>query len=305
MTLQLSEESVKRRERGMAKLSVIMTVYNMALYLKDSIEAVLNQTYQDLELILVVDGGEDASSEICQSYAKQDGRIQYIETENRGTASARNTGLARAEGKYIGFIDADDWIEPHFYEVLVGALEETASDIAACGFIKIENRSVLKAIGEKELSELYVYSSEEAIAMTFERNKMRYSPCNKVYKRQMFEDLQYPVGVLYEDKATTYRLFHLADQIAYLDVPMYHYYVHQDSVMRRPITPANFSLFKVNEDLIDFLNEHYPNLVLTAKKSYLEECQCLLERLLPQDNFIEERERCLSVIARLAGETKS
>lgn len=283
----------------MAKLTVIMTIFNMAEYLKDSIESILDQSFQDFELILVVDGGVDQSLEICKEYAEQDERVYWIHTENRGTASARNTGIAVAKGDYIGFIDADDWIEPQFYQQLIGALETSKRDIASCGFVKTEKRQDLKVIGKGKLSELHVYSSEEAIAMTFEKDKMRYSPCNKIYKRELFKSVQYPLGVLYEDKATTYRLFHLANGVAYLDVPMYHYYIHQDSVMRRDLSEGNFSIFKVNEDLIDFMKVHYPKLVGMAERSYQEECEKLLERFSDPQEYVKEREHCLRVIEGL------
>lgn len=286
----------------MVKLSVIMTVYNMERYVRDSIEGVLNQSFQDFELIIVIDGGSDRSWEICKVYSEQDERIHLKLTENQGTAAARNTGIAMAKGAYIGFVDGDDWIEPSFYEVLIRALEGTESDIATCGFIKIENRLALKYLSDDKLSKLYVYSPEEAIAMTFERDKMRYSPCNKVYRRELFENILYPAGVLYEDKATTYRLFHRAKQVVYLDVALYHYYIRPDSVMRQPITSANFTLFKVNEDLITFLKAHYPKLVATAEKSYLEECQALVERLSDQRAYEAEQTYCREIIERLKGE---
>lgn len=263
----------------MAKLSVIITVYNMAPYIRDSIEAVLAQTYEALELIIIVDGGTDESWEICQSYLEKDNRIRVIHTENRGTAAARNRGIDASKGEYIGFLDGDDWIEPDFYETLIKLLETYDADVASCGFVKIEEREGLKIHSEKDLSKVNVYTSEEGIAMTFEPDKMRYSPCNKVYKRQLFDQIRYPEGVLYEDKGTTYKIFHQAKSIVYLDEPLYRYYIREDSVMRRPLCKDNFSLFKVNEELLAFLKQNYPKLMPLAEKSYLEECRKLLERI--------------------------
>ena len=278
----------------MPKLSVILTVYNMEAYVTEAIEAVLNQTYKDFELLVIVDGGTDGSLKICNEFKEKDGRISVIFQENRGAAAGKNRGLEIARGGYIGFLDGDDWIEPDFYEMLIRALEEENADIATCGFIKIENRQGLKMATFR--GEMYVYTPEEGIAETFKKDKMRYSPCNKVYRRRLFEEVKYPEGVLYDDKATTYRLFHLANKIIYLDAPKYHYFIHSDSVMRKPVTLGNFTLFEVNEDLIQFLEVYYPNLVDLAQKSYLEECQKLADRIGEDPRFALEKEKCLRII---------
>lgn len=284
----------------MLKLSVIITVYNMEAYVADAIEAVLNQTYRDLELIIIVDGGTDQSLEICNRFKEMDSRISVTFQPNGGAAAAKNRGLQYAKGEYIGFLDGDDWIEPDFYEALVGALEKENADIATCGFVKIENRQELKLSTSKEKSsskrKMYVYTPEEGIAETFKKDKMRYSPCNKVYRRRLFEAVKYPEGILYDDKATTYRLFHLANKIVYLDTPKYHYFIHPDSVMRKPVTLANFTLFEVNEALIQFLEAYYPNLVELANESYAEECQKLADRIGEDPRFALEKVKCLHII---------
>lgn len=261
----------------MPKLSIIMTVYNVEPYLSEGIQSILAQSFQDFELILVDDGSTDQTWAICQSFQRTDLRIRAIHKENGGTASGRNVGIEAAQGQWIGFVDGDDWIESDFYEVLISLAEDFESDIAACGFVKIKDREKLQF--NSESGEVKVYGPKEGIAATFEKDKMRYSPCNKIYKASLFNEIRYPEGILFEDKATTYRLFHRANQVIYMNTPKYHYYVRDDSAMRKPLQPIYFTFFKVNEDLIAFLRENYPDLVPLAEASYREECINALERM--------------------------
>jgi len=113
-------------------ISVIVPVYKVEQYLRQCIESILNQTYQDLEILLIDDGSPDRCGIICEEYAKKDPRIKVFHTENHGLSAARNVGLQIAKGEYIGFVDSDDWIEPDMYEILLRRLEETDTDISVC-----------------------------------------------------------------------------------------------------------------------------------------------------------------------------
>ena len=287
--------------RSVPKLSIIVPVYNVADYLEDCLDSILAQTFSDFELILVDDGATDGSGFICDAYASADQRVKVIHKSNGGTASARNAGIEASKGQLIGFVDGDDWIEPDFYKLLVRSLNVYHADMAACRFVKVTDRS--KMMFATAVEDLHLYSPQEALEAMFEKDKMRYSPCDKVYKRQLFSGIRYPEGNLYEDKATTYRLIHASQSVAYVSAQKYHYYVREDSIMRRPLSLKNFDIFEVNETLIDFMLDHYPDLVETAIQSYKEECAHLLNRLeapnqgdLTPLDILMGRERCLRVM---------
>lgn len=286
----------------MPKLSIIITVYNVVTYLADAVESVLTQSYKDFELLLVDDGSSDGSYDLCLKYAAKDERIRCFYKENGGAASARNFGIEQAQGELIGFVDADDWIEPDFYECLVYRMIEADADLSACGFVKIYDRQQLKtpAISHWDATEWEILTPEEAIAVTFRKDHMRYSPCNKIYRRALFDQVRYREGVHFEDKDTTYRLIHNSRNIVYSDQKKYHYFVRQGSVMRRPLDQRFFTLFEVNERLLKFLESHYPALVTIALESYKEECREALKRIEAEDIqgtvFSVEAEKCRRVL---------
>lgn len=259
------------------KISVIVPVYNVAPYLKDCVDAILSQTFSDLEVLLVDDGSTDDSGLICDAYELSDKRVRVFHTINSGSACARNLGIERARGKFIGFIDGDDWIEPDFYEQLDQMLSHEGVDLAACGFVKIEQREALKFRSDQKQTSFY--TPMEALENMFAKDQMRYSACNKLFRRELFKEIRYPNGKSMEDKATTYRLIHASRGIAYNPTPKYHYFIRTDSVSRKTLSAQSFDLFEVNEALMAFIKTYYPQLTELAMTSYLEECVKLLKRI--------------------------
>lgn len=287
----------RREDSNDPILSIIVPVYNVVPYLSVCVASILNQRYRHFEVLLVDDGSTDGSDQLCETLAQQDNRIRVFHKANEGQASARNMGLAKARGSLIGFVDADDWIETDFYACLIDQMEQTDADLSACCFEKISDRERL--CYESVWAPSQVLTPEEALRLMFEKTGMRYSPCDKLYKRSLFDGIRYPEGCMYEDKATTYRLIHRCKRIAYSPSAKYHYYVRPDSVMRRPLTESNLDIFEVNEMLIAFLKTHYPALVTIAEASYAEECALLLTRMRSENYMAPEAEKyCKAVIAR-------
>lgn len=259
------------------KISVIVPVYNVAPYLKDCVDAILSQTLTDIEVLLVDDGSTDDSGLICDAYKLSDKRVRVFHTINSGSACARNLGIERARGQFIGFIDGDDWIEPDFYELLDQMMSHEGVDLAACGFVKIEQREALKFSSDQKQTSFY--TPMEALENMFEKDQMRYSACNKLFRRELFTKIRYPNGKTMEDKATTYQLIHLSRSIAYNPTSKYHYFIRTDSVSRKTLSTQSFDLFEVNEALMVFIKTYYPQLIELAMTSYLEECVKLLKRI--------------------------
>lgn len=280
------------------KLSIIVPVYNVASYLGNCIESILNQTFEDFELLLVDDGSTDTSAQRCDLYGRKDPRIHVFHKANGGLSSARNYGLEQAKGDLIGFVDGDDWIESDFYEKLIDQMVRFNADISACRFVKEDKHPELGAITAWEPS--VIYTPEEALAQMFLKTGTRYSACDKLYARKLFDAIRYPEGKVYEDKATTYLLFHASERIVYSPSAKYHYLIRPDSLMRQAPQKPNYDLFEVNDTLIAFLETHYPKLVKTAEASYVEECEILLQHMVAQGHKDKVMQaKCEAVLLRL------
>lgn len=184
------------------KISIIIPVYNAELYLKKCIDSVINQTYQNLEIILINDGSVDQSREICLEYAQKDKRIIVIDLEkNSGQSNARNLGLEKSSGEYLGFVDSDDWIELDTYSYLVDLIKKTNSDIA-----KIENSKVFqeKVSKNDKKENVRIYKNSQILKRFLLKDD--YTLCNKLYKRILFENIKFETGTIYEDMLPLYKI---------------------------------------------------------------------------------------------------
>ena len=180
-------------------ISVIVPVYNVERYIRQCVESILEQTYADLEIILVDDGSTDGSGSICDEYKLKDNRVVVIHKCNGGLSEARNAGLDIARGEYIGFVDSDDYIEPDMYEVLYKNCERYAADLAAARFVKFNTQGEVR----KNFTEnIEVFSREEMLRLFIvgdRRYEITMSVWDRLYKRELISDLRFPVGKCYED----------------------------------------------------------------------------------------------------------
>lgn len=221
-------------EIKMPELSIIVPIYKAEKYLPKCIESVLNQTLKDFELILVNDGSPDRCGRICEEYAEKDGRIKVIHKKNNGVSSARNRGLEIATGEYIGFVDADDWIDSDMYERLIRELELTHTDICIGGFKRqFEDHSEI--IFQKEPPQ--IFKAAIALEKMLEWKLFRWELADKVYKRKLFAKLKFDENIGGgEDLLINWELFHRAEKVAYFPIYAYHYVVRKDST-----TQSDFS----------------------------------------------------------------
>lgn len=174
------------------ELSIIVPIYKTELYLKKCIDSILNQIFKNFELILVADGSPDRCGEICDEYAKKDNRIKVIHKKNGGQASARNEGLDIAKGNYIGFVDSDDWLEPNMYEVLYNEIIKSNSIISIC---KITTSKKIK----NKVKKIKILDSKEKIFDALLReNYLKWSVCNKLYKKEDIKNIRFLEGQIYE-----------------------------------------------------------------------------------------------------------
>ena len=222
-------------------ISVIVPAYNIADYIERGVNSVRSQTYRNLEIIVVDDGSTDKTGAICDRIASEDRRVQVIHNVNGGPAEARNVGIARARGSYIGFVDGDDWIDSDMYEKMLSSLKEQQADIAICRYRRVykthtEDQSVDRAIlfeGQEAL-QYYVQETEEY--------DIQNAAWNKLYKREILANITFPAGKWYEDiMFATMALSH-ADRCIYLDTACYNYIIDREgSIMNTQINPRTFT----------------------------------------------------------------
>ncbi|MBQ2835559.1 MAG: glycosyltransferase [Clostridia bacterium] len=214
-------------EKGL--ISVIVPIYNVEKYVKRCIDSIINQTYTNLEIILVDDGSPDNCGKICDEYAEKDARIKVIHKENGGLSDARNAGIDIAKGEYIAFVDSDDFIATNMYEVLYKNIKETNSDIAIANYYKFESEDEIvdASLDEK----IIVYNKEEMFNHMYDDYLLTVVAWNKLYKREMFSELRYPVGKLIEDSAIIHYLIDKTTKIVITNLQLYFYYQRTNSIM--------------------------------------------------------------------------
>lgn len=212
-------------------LSIIVPVYNVKNYLERSIYSILAQTFQDFELILIDDGSTDGSGTLCDSYAVKDPRIQVLHQENKGQSYARNIGIKIARGKYITFVDSDDWLEPEMYQLMFASIEKNNADIVISR-LQIVNapNDVIRVIGyDKELLLNRIEATKEIL-----RDDMIPSfPVNKIFRRELFDGIEFPVGRIFEDTATIYKVFFKANRVVTIPYIGYNYWQNPNGTCQK------------------------------------------------------------------------
>lgn len=247
-------------------ISVIIPIYNKEKYISDCLESILCQTYKNLEIILINDGSEDNSKTICEKYAKIDGRIKLISTENRGAARARNTGIELANGKYISFIDADDYISRTYYQTMYSLALDKNAQIVQCDFAEviegekynfIDQEYTIKTMQPKEtLIELYGKEDKEHVKGVI--------MCNKLFNKNLFEQIRYVPDRVIDDETIIYKLIDKSQTIVDTTQVLYAYVQTSNSIMRRDFSQKRLndsilvydeviSYFKNNKEILEYV----------------------------------------------------
>lgn len=206
-------------------ISVIVPIYKVELYLRKCVNSILAQTYQNLEIILVDDGSPDGCGAICDEYARKDSRIRVIHQENAGVSSARNTGIDMALGEYIAFVDPDDWITPDMYECLSRAAEEYHADISICEYYNCWSG---KYSGWHHPT-VRTYKGREGMEALLTLEIANY-PVNKLYRKELWADVRYPDGKIFEDVRTVYKVVEKCETIVSIPEAKYYYRRHGASI---------------------------------------------------------------------------
>lgn len=238
-------------------ISVIVPVYNVEKYLHKCVDSIANQTYKNLEIILVDDGSTDNSGKICDEFAEKDGRIKVIHKENGGQATARNMALNDAKGKYISFADSDDWLSDVFIENMHSEILRTDADIAVCARIKVYQKGSKLAFNDMPSA---VMTNVQALKNMLTYNNMDAAPCDKLYKASLLKSLRFPTGYICEDIPFVFGAVMNAEKVVYINKPLYYYLQRQGSTSKSDFSEKSKGLEIYHRQAADMVSEKFPEL---------------------------------------------
>lgn len=253
-------------------ISIIVPIYKVEKYLEKCIDSILLQSYKNIEVILVDDGSPDNCSKICDAYKIKDNRIKVIHKKNGGLSDARNIGIIAAKGKYMMFIDGDDFIAPNTCEILIKKMLEFQTDLVICNFFWFySNENYIK--NKSELVSEKIYTGDEALTFYVKKGLTELIVAwNKLYKRDLFVkyNLTYAIGRLHEDEFFCKYLFYYIKNFVYIDQSLYYYRQRHDSIMgKKSINSYNDTTDYIIE-LFDFIKLNCPNLTIWAWKKMVD-----------------------------------
>lgn len=238
----------------MPTISIIIPVYKVESYIRRCIDSVLNQTLTDFELILVDDGSPDNCGNICDEYAEKDNRVHVIHKENGGLSDARNAGIEwvvnYSVSEWITFVDSDDWVHPKYLEVLYTAVLILNCNVSICRF---EETTGYEPEIDKSLLVAEVVNTEKFFC---EHNVNAVVAWGKLYKKDFFKNIRYPVGKIHEDEFTTYKLLFKTETCAFVNQPLYYYFYNPKSITESQWTPKRMDVVEALFQNIVFFGEH-------------------------------------------------
>lgn len=241
-----------------ALVSVIVPVYGVEQYLNKCVDSIINQTYKNLEIILVNDGSLDNCGKICDEYAEKDNRVKVIHKKNGGQGSARNCALRVASGEYITFVDSDDWLALDIIESLYNAIIINEADLSVCGFSSIKANEVLGEYWVCKKPESF--DKIQALSVYYEGKYIYPAPWGKLYKRQLWEGVYFPEDVYREDEYIFYKVLEGANKVIHIGVAKYYYNVREGSAEHCGFTSRNL-ISNVSIDIqYDYISQRYPEL---------------------------------------------
>ena len=241
-------------------VSIVVPVYKVEQYLARCVESIQNQTIQDIEIILVDDGSPDQCGAMCDHLAETDNRIKVIHKENGGLSDARNWGTAQADADYVVFIDSDDYIDDDMVERLYADVTQEDADIATCGIYHHYEHGIETL---KDTTGRFVVDTKEAVRK--ELVDVNVSAVNKIYKKALFEKVQFPKGKFYEDAHTIIPLLLQTKKVVINMHPSYHYIHREGSITTKSYYPGMLHLIEANENNLKLVSQSYPDLTEAAE----------------------------------------
>ena len=259
-------------------ISVIVPIYNVEKYLVRCVDSIVNQTYKNLEIILVDDGSPDRCPQMCDDYAEKDSRIKVVHEKNGGLSDARNAGMAVATGEYISFIDSDDYVSDDFFECLLDVMNKENSDIAECSVVKLYEDNRFDEFSD-DLS-VKTYDTQDAMSALIAENPFHQHVWNKLYKTELIKDIPYAVGKLNEDEFWTYQVFGRANKVSKLNKTMYYYFQRNSSIMGVGYNIRRLDALEGKANRQKYIENNFPDLSTQAKIDLYGSCMFAYQSVL-------------------------
>ncbi len=278
-------------------VSVIIPVYNTKRYLKTCVESVLNQTYKELEIVLVDDGSTDGSDKMCNEYQKKDDRIIVIHKPNGGLSSARNRGLDICTGEYVTFVDSDDYIDSDFIEYTVELAKKHNAKLAVCAHNEKNEHGKPKNFGKGQ--EEACFKTDECLERMLLEKGFMVSTCSKLYQTKLFKDVRFPVGKLHEDVGVTYKLILKCPKIAYGPEPKYTYFQRKGSITKSAFNIQKFDLLVLTDQMCNDIDAEYPKLKDVTNKRRMHARFSILRQMVNSSLTPELKQQQQSVVQYL------
>ncbi len=251
-------------------ISIIIPVYKVEKYFDKCIESVVNQSYRNLEIILVDDGSPDNCPAMCDAWAQKDSRIKVIHKANGGLSDARNAGMAVATGELMGFVDSDDWIDLDMYRQLHELMTADGSDIAACGVEMVwEDETPSRQLTK---SGCCVLNQEEAMRAIIEESWLKQPVWYKLYKTAYIHDILFPVDKYHEDVFWSYQAVAKANKVSVTDKVGYYYVQHSGSIMGESYSLKRLDAVEAKKNRMVFIREHFPGMETLTQIDLLFSC---------------------------------
>lgn len=280
-------------------ISVVVPVYKVEKYLDRCVASITEQTYQNLEIILVDDGSPDNSGAICDAWAAKDSRIRVIHKENNGAGAARNSGLDIARGEIVSMIDSDDYLHPNMYAHLYSLMEDGV-DIAECAIGMTESDDMPMDDGSN--AQILFADAEEAMRLHIRDELFCQTPPNKLYRRSTIGDIRFPVGNLIDDEFFTYKVIGNAKKLARSSACMYAYRQQPGSAMHKPYSLKRLQGLYAKQQRLEYLQKKMPSLVYEAKFDLFFTCLYAMQgclKSLSREELPEAREIIGGIVAEL------
>lgn len=275
-------------------ISVIVPIYKVEKLLPRCVDSLLNQTWKQLEIILVDDGSPDGCGAICDAYAQKDSRVKVIHKLNGGLSSARNAGIDVARGEYLGFVDSDDWVDPDGYEKLYRLAEKYQAPMVCAGRYDAEEsgEEVPGLCPPRE----EVLTGQETASRIFRWDHMDMAAWDKLYHRDLFRDIRYPLGMIWEDLPTTYRIALKAERVVMADFAFYHYFHRAGSITTSIFNEREFVYPEHSIKIHAYISQSYPEISLASEYLQIRAIGWTVQMLdiadrQTQEKFADEREQ--------------
>lgn len=280
-------------------VSVIIPIYKVEKFLRICLESVINQTYKNLEIILVDDGSPDNCGEICDEYASKDSRIKVIHKENGGLSDARNAGIEVATGEYITFVDSDDFLFLNMVEILYQLCKKNRAEFSMCQCVHCTEKDEKFMMEKSEIQEkIEIFEEKEKMKAYMVSKKIDTVVWKKMYAKRLFDNIRFPKGKLHEDTFVMHLLIESANKVVITNEYGYVYRINPESIMNRNFSSKRLDAIEAHVEKKDFMEKNYPELYSYACSELIYACNFCLYGMVIADYYEQTIEDMLKVLYR-------